>query len=189
MLCFRGVFGQFNLTVVVIYCPRSIAVTQKFFDESPYFRSRYTSSVISTSCADQLCLLFDCYRLVLHGTVPTHQLGGTLDVIISHGGLRPVDDVGLSDHFLLKWKVGATPPASYSTVVQQRPWSRHDVEFFRSAVATSRLCQPDTWPLDIDEMAALYDSEISSLLDHYEECSDAKRLSCRLGREHSCSDR
>jgi len=34
-----------------------------------------------------------------------------------------------------------------------------------SAIATSKLCQPDTWPLDIDEMVALYDSEINVLLD------------------------
>jgi len=45
--------------------------------------------------------------------------------------------------------------ASYSTVVQSRPWSRLNVESFRSTIVTSKLCQPDTWPLDIDEMAAL----------------------------------
>jgi len=39
------------------------------------------------------------------------------------------------------------------------------MEYFRSAVATSKLCQPDTWQLDIDEMAALQDCEINGLLD------------------------
>jgi len=39
------------------------------------------------------------------------------------------------------------------------------MESFRSAVATSKLYQPDTSTLDIDEMAALYDSEINGLLD------------------------
>jgi len=39
------------------------------------------------------------------------------------------------------------------------------MESFRSAVATSKLCQPETWPLDIDEMAILYDTEINGLLD------------------------
>lgn len=81
------------------------------------------------------------------------------------------------------------------------------MESFRSAVATSRLCQPDSWPLDIDGMAALYDSEINSLLDRLlplrqvvrrqrtsdpyfdKECRDAKRLTRRLERAYAVASR
>ena len=182
MLCFRAVVGQFSATMVVIYRPGSIAVTQKFFDELAAVLDRvavfqepiYVVGDLNIRLdrdddhnANQLRLLVDCYGLVLHGTGPTHQLGGTLDVVISHGTVgRPgnivVEDVDLSDHFLLKWEVSAARPASYSTVVQSRPWSRLDVESFRCAVASSRLCQPEAWPLDIDDMSTLYDSEINS---------------------------
>ena len=55
----------------------------------------------------QLRQVVDCYGLALHCTGPTHQLGGTLDAVITHESVgRPqhvaVDDVGLSDHFLLR---------------------------------------------------------------------------------------
>ena len=58
----------------------------------------------------QLRLLVDCCGLVLHDTGPTHQLGRTLDAVITHDkNGRPasvaVTDVGLSDHFLLRWEV------------------------------------------------------------------------------------
>jgi len=203
------------------------AVTQKFFDELAAVLDRvavfqepiYVVGDLNIRLdrdadhnADQLRLLVDCYGLVLHGTGQTHQLGGTLDIVISHGTVdRPgnvaVEDVDLSDQFLLKWKVGATRPASYSTVVQTRPWSRLDMESFRSAVATSKLYQPDPWPLDIDEMAALYNSEINGLLDQLfplrqvvrrqrssdpyfdKECRDAKRLTRRLERANVVASR
>ena len=33
--------------------------------------------------ADQFRLLIDCYGLKLHATGPTHQLGGTLDAVVT----------------------------------------------------------------------------------------------------------
>jgi hypothetical protein len=62
--------------------------------------------------ADQLRLLVACYGLVLHATRPTHQLDGTLDAVIKlDSSGRPdcvaVEDVDLSDHFLLHWEVSA----------------------------------------------------------------------------------
>jgi hypothetical protein len=60
--------------------------------------------------ADQLRLLVDCYGLVMHATGPTHQLGGTLDAVITlnsvgHLNCVAIEDVGISDHFLLRWEV------------------------------------------------------------------------------------
>jgi len=67
----------------------------------------------------QLRQLVNCYGLVLHDTGPTHQLGGTLDAVITHDeNCRPacvtVADVGLSDHFLLRWETSIIrdPPTS-----------------------------------------------------------------------------
>jgi len=81
------------------------------------------------------------------------------------------------------------------------------MESFQSASATTQLCQPDTWSLDIYEMAALYDSEINGLLDQLlplrqvvrrqktsdpyfdRECRNAKRLTCRLERAYAITSR
>ena len=76
-----------------------------------------------------------------------------------------VADVGISDHQLLCWEVSATRVTPTSVPVCSRVWRHLDLELFRSVLSASRLCQPDDWPDDVDEMAALYDSEISAQLD------------------------
>jgi hypothetical protein len=227
VLCVRTVVGQFSATIVVIYRPGSTAVTQKFFEELSVVLDRvaiiqepiYVIGDFNIRLdrdddrnADQLRLLVDCYGLVLHNTGPTHQLGGTLDVVISHDAVgRPenvaVEDVGFSDHFLLSWEICTTRPVQCSMVVNSRPWSRLDVESLRSAISTSKLCQPNTWPLDIDQMTSLYDNELNSLLDRLlplrqivrrqrisdpyfdKECRDAKRLTRRLERAYAVASR
>ena len=81
------------------------------------------------------------------------------------------------------------------------------MENFRSAVLTWRLCQPNTWPTDIDEMTMLYDDELNRLLDQLlplrqfvrrprpsdpyvdKECRDAKCLSCQLERAYAAACR
>jgi len=75
------------------------------------------------------------------------------------------------------------------------------MESLQSVVVTSRLCKPDTWPLDIDEMAALNDTELNNLLDQSchcaksstnkfdKECHDAKRLTLRLEHVDSTTSR
>jgi len=82
-----------------------------------------------------------------------------------------VEDVGLFDHFFLGgWynstcnafdscPVASTEPPRRGTI----PVCRRDIE-----------AMPDTWPFDIDVMAALYDSEINSLLDHCAKSTSAK---------------
>jgi len=46
--------------------------------------------------ADELRLLVDCFGLVLHDTGPTHQCGGTLDVVITHTTVGRPDGVRMS---------------------------------------------------------------------------------------------
>jgi hypothetical protein len=162
--------------------------------------------------ADQLRLLVDCYRLVLHATGQTHQLSGTLGAVITHDVTgRPecvaVKDVGLCDHFLLRWEFSTNQDAPPFVAVRSRPWHRMDVELFRSALTTSRLCRLDAWPADIDEMAALYDDELNVLLDQLlpvrqyvrrprpsdpwfdKECRDAKRSTRLFDRALAAASR
>jgi len=43
--------------------------------------------------------------------------------------------------------------------------TRLDFDDFRATLSSSRLCQPNDWPDDVDEMAAVYDVELTGLLD------------------------
>jgi len=177
--------ANFASVIAVVYRPGSAAVQQRFFDELAAVLDRLAVYQVPIYVvgdfnirldrtddvnADQLRLLVDCYGLVLHDTGPTHQRGGTLDTVISHSDTgRPdrvdVVDVELSDHFMLRWDVAATRDVPPVVTVASRPWSRLDVDLLRSAISTSRLCQPDTWPADIDAMAALYNDEFGDVLD------------------------
>jgi len=108
---------------------------------------------------------------------------------------------------MLRWDVAATRDVPPVVTVASRPWSRLDVDLLRSAISTSRLCQPDTWPADIDAMAALYNDEFSDVLDSIlpvrvftrrprptdpwfdRECRDAKRTTRRLVRAFASASR
>ena len=128
--------------------------------------------------ADQLHLLSDCYGLVLHATGPTHKLGGTLDVGIIHSvtgcpSCVAVEDVGLSDHFLLRWEVSRTRAAVPTTSICCRPWRRLDIERLRSELLASRLCRSDDWPSDVDSLAALYNDELTVLSIAFCQCGSS----------------
>src|SRR5258706_556045 len=77
------------------------------------------------------------------------------------------------------------------------------MDTFRSALLMSPICQPDVWPADIDDFAAMYDREVTLILDRLvpyrqitrrprpsdpwfdRECRNAKRLTRRLERAYS----
>jgi len=160
----------------------SMSVQQLFFDELATVMDRFTTHhepiyVVGelnvrldrpdVPHADQFHLRADCYGLKLHATGPTHHLGGTLDAVITQETTGcpecvAVEEVGLSDHHLLRWEVSTTRSMLSVATVRARPWRHLDI---RSALSTTRLCYPDDWPTDIDEMAALYDTKLIGLLD------------------------
>jgi len=58
-------------------------------------------------------MMVECYGMKLHAAGPTHQLGGTLDSVITHSVTGQteyvaVKDIGLSDHLLLRWVVSTS---------------------------------------------------------------------------------
>lgn len=115
LVCARVVVRNFAAIVLVLYRPGS---QQKFYDElvvvldsfAAYQMPIYVVGDFNVRLdrrddphATQLRLLADGYGLVLHDTGPIHQLGKTLDAVITHNeNGRPagvtVADVGLSDH-------------------------------------------------------------------------------------------
>ena len=218
LLCFRAVAGQFATIVIVLYRPGAAAVHSLFFDELAVILDQFTTCSEPIYIVGDLNIRLDrsddpnamnlhylvgCYGLIICHTGPTHQRGGTLDVIISREG-DATDvctlDVGVSDHSLLRWVTPVPRVASTPTVVNSRAWRRLCLDDLRSALLTSRLCSSVDWPDDLDAMAALYNTELVSILDEIlpahprttrprlsdvwfdHECRSAKRLSRRLER-------
>ena len=101
---------------------------------------------------------------------PTHDAGGTLDVMFSRSDLAPVyvqvSDPGISDHCLVTWCVKASKPAPVYHSILYRPWKCLDNSDFRSALFASPLCNHESWQdLDPDNLADLFDSSMSSILE------------------------
>jgi len=226
-VCVRAVIGRFTAVVVALYRPGSVAVQQKFYDELAAILDRvatYQDPVYIVGDfnirldrpddphTEQLQTMVECYGLKLHATGPTHQLGGTLDAVITHTVTgQPeyvaVEDVGLSDHLLLRWVVSTTRDTPSLVTVTSRPWRQLDMELFRSSLSVSRLCRPDDWCSDIDQLAALYDDELNSVLDQLlpvrqfvrrqrptdpwfdKDCRAAKRRTRRLERAFAAASR
>jgi len=95
---------------------------------------------------------------------------GMLDVVTSRVDLPLPDvivlDVGLSDHRLLCWSAPLSWQTPVYTIATCRPWSRLDPAEFTAALQSSLLNHPDIWTdLNVDDLARLYDSEITSILD------------------------
>jgi hypothetical protein len=114
--------------------------------------------------------LLDAFGFVVHNTGPTHNRGNLLDIVASRRDQPPpsveVFDAGLSDHRLLQWTVSAPRAPPTVVTVNRRPWHRLDVNVLSAALQRSQLCRPECWcDFSVDELALLYDSEITSLLD------------------------
>jgi hypothetical protein len=127
-------------------------------------------------CTCRLLNFFDCYGFVVHvAGVPTHDFGGSIDIVASRsacgdpifvagGPVVSVLDPGLSDHRLLRWSVADDiPPCPPPRQKTCHAWRRLSVDDFICEVQASALCRPECWQrFDLDEMAELYDCEVTA---------------------------
>jgi len=88
------------------------------------------------------------------------------------------------------------------TTCHHHRWRQLDVDQLREQLRPSIICQTDMWPGDIGEMAAMYESELSAMLDRLipfsevtcrpsmpdpwfdKDCLEAKCLTRRLDRAY-----
>ena len=152
--------------------------------------------------------LLACYGFFVQPTTSAYQAGGTVDAVASVSRLKvSVVDVGLSDHHLLTWSLPALKSPPSVQTMSRRCWRQLDTEQLREQLLASPLCQPSEWPEAIDDMAAMYDSELTAILDRLipyrtisrrlrpsdawfdSECRDAKRLTRRLECAYSAACR
>lgn len=184
-LCVRVVSGSSSCVAAIIYRPGSENVTSEFFDDLSDVLDRVATFVDPVFVVGDVNVRLDrptdpdtirfVEVLAAHGLVScvsaaTHDRGGTLDVVAVHGD-RPqphvdVLDIGLSDHRLLQWAASLIRPCPVYTSVTSRPWRKLDTAVLRAALRSSPLCHPESWSeLSVDELAQLYDDEISSIID------------------------
>jgi len=103
--------------------------------------------------------------------------GGTIDAVITRCDASDTDwcvvgplsvsvvDVGLSDHRLLTWTLPTRRPPLQSQTVCRHPWRQLDVSQLRVELKTSILCHPTKWSGDTDDIATMYELELTSILD------------------------
>ena len=159
--------------------------------------------------AVQLRQLVDCYCTTLTRPISSEDRSmlSSLEMMSADRMSVTVADVGLSDHHLLQWSVPAARSPPPVEVLQTRPWRNLNVDDLRAALSTSSLCHPDEWPADVDDMAAMYDRQLTAVLDQLiplrevtrrprpldpwfdAECRAAKRQTRRLARAHAAACR
>ena len=126
LVCTRIVAGRLTAIVAAVCRPGSAPIKQLFLMSSVLLEqlATYQAPVYivgdfnihvdrpGDSRSVQFRLLVDWYSLMLHQTTATHQLGGTVDAVITRKdvdcpGRVEVVDVGLSDHhrayFNVQW--------------------------------------------------------------------------------------
>jgi len=180
--------SQTSCIVAMVYRPGSVTVTPLFLTEFSDMLDRlatFAEPVLFTGNVNirmerstdvhttQFVDIPACHGLVncVTSTTPTtHDMGGMLDVVVSRVDLPLPDvnvlDAGLSDHRFLCWPAPLSRPTPVYTTATCRPWSRLDPAEFTVALQSSLLNQPDIWTnLNVDDLARLYDSEITSILN------------------------
>jgi hypothetical protein len=197
----RIVLGTKALTVINVYRPGSKNVTAAFFVE---FRALLEGISVRTEpfivtgdlnirldrpssphTAKFVSLLsdFDCTQWV---GAPTHRDGGILDVIITRKEEKPllidVQDVGLSDHSMIKVKVNLRRPLPVYKKITSRAWRKLDLNAFRDDLRMTLgervLSDRDT----IEELLELYNTVLTSLANKY------APYTTKTLRARTCSD-
>ena len=181
-----------HIVVATVYRPGSVSVSQPFFDELQEFLAffaTYSCPILilgdfnihveqlnntTTECFTALLDVFSMQQIV---NCPTHQSGGTLDLIISRCdsavALCNVRELQSSDHFLVQgvipWPTSNILDQDHSYTVHTRIWRSFVLDDFRNALSSSVLCTP---PLDsahqsLDNLFFTYSSVINNLLDRF----------------------
>ena len=101
---------------------------------------------------------------------PTHNLGGTLDIVFTSSDCPlpciTVHETGLSDHCLLRWTSLLSRPVLEYKTSTYRPWKLLDTDEFRDALSLSPLSVSQSWSsMDVNELATMFDTVITRIAD------------------------
>ena len=123
--------------------------------------------------------LIDGYSLTQHVKSPTHRSGNILDHVLSPDGMALIDDVtvedvGLSDHSLIKCKVAVNIKRQPIVRASFRNWKKLDLDMFSQRLRSSPVYQkPAT---TAQAFADQLEKDIVSILDELAPvCTSTKR--------------
>ena len=106
---------------------------------------------------------------------PTHDLGGTIDLIVIDEELEDnvqevkiIDSGTNSDHFLVicDVKVKTVAPSSQDNITNYRDFSKIDIETFKSDIMKSELSDSTTFS-SLDEAVDTYNNVLTRLMDNH----------------------
>ena len=218
LLCARITAASSSCIVVIVY--RTGPLSSDFFTELSDVLDRTVTYVDPLYVVGDVNIRLDrpdeaasrqlTDTLTSHGLTcrvagPTHDLGGTIDIVATRDDLPAphvtITDAGVSDHRLLWWTSSHAKPDPVYTTVTRRQWRQLDSDDFRAALTLSALCRPEDWKdMDVDSLAMLYDKEVTAILDRLipfrtitcrrrssdpwfdQECRAAKRQTRKLQR-------
>ena len=104
-------------------------------------------------------------------SVPTHNLGNTLDWLVSHNNcdsyIKSIDvqDFLISDHFVITIKTDFSKPKSVPKSICCRNLRGINLSTFKSNLLDSDLLKNP--PSEVNELANLYNDTISNLIDNH----------------------
>ena len=141
------------------------------FHELAHGSFTFTNNCQFCYTTDELLASFDLVQTV---SGPTHCAGNTLDVVITRRDCQPTDcDVQppgvISDHGLIVCQFASAPFAAKRVITELRPWKKLDLEAFTASLRSSALCDDVSKlrQLTADEMFALYDGTLRSIVDKH----------------------
>ena len=180
-VCTRISTGASQLVIILIY--RTGPITTTFFNELSEVLNTIATFRAPLLVAGDLNIhverdldnhsrtlidLMASYNLTCRVDAPTHDLGGTLDVVFTQTDLPArvtTSHTGLSDHLLLTWAAPLPRPSRDYIKICSRPWHRLDINELRLLLCDSLICRPDSWPQDVDDLASIFDSTLIAILD------------------------
>ena len=196
-LCLKVRSGSHDFILLSVYRPGSMRVTPQFFEEfSTVVESLITQSCPIITCGDfnihvedsadhnstRFVELVNSFDLTQHVKQPTHQHGGTLDLILSSSNY-PVKDVNVdpagivSDHSLVSCRLPFTVQHPQYTVRSVRSWRRVDRQTFSDAIRNSALMNPEP-DCGSDRLFELYNTTLKAIAD---KLAPERSVRCRLG--------
>lgn len=207
--------------IVTVYRPGSKPVTNNFFQEFQVllaYCNTFTMSVYimgdmnirldrpQESTSTKFNTLLEDYNYTQCVTVPTHDGGGLLDVIISRTEDKQtaeVIDVGLSDHRLVRASINFNPPQPIYEEVTCRAWRKFNFNNFRNQLKETIICDDNfIHNSSLTDLVQKYDEVMLSLINqnapfhsirrrqrrsnawYDDDCRLAKQLMRRFERHH-----
>ena len=187
-VCFSLTGSSSTIILLLLYRPGSAAVTDTFFTELTSFLevlALYKCQIViagdfnirvekaENADASRLRELIDSFGCTQHvPAVPTHQAGGTLDLVITKSD-QVIDELSveppniISDHSLISWCISLDrlPPITMNREV--RDWNKLDIESFREALLQSELCDVTSRPASANELFHTYHEVLQRLSDQF----------------------